>query len=103
MLFDKDVFSKDLEHLLHIITHAEGLIERAENNENTQNLTQINKNLEVASKLLKSLYNQISANHMTWDEATLKKRKGDYDNIVTRYKSIQQRVELIRSERKFSF
>jgi hypothetical protein len=103
MFFDKDGFSKEFEQLKEIMSHAKNLVEKAENNENTRSFSQINKLLELGSKHLKSLYNQIINNNTSWDETTLKKRQGDYENIVTHYKSIQQRAEEIHAERrKFS-
>jgi predicted amidophosphoribosyltransferase len=106
MVFNKDGFTEELERLQASLSQAEEWVTKAENNESNENkrhFNQMNKILEQVSKRLESLYKHIEAHKKTWDEETLKKRKGDYDNIVTRYKSIQQGVEWIRSERsKFS-
>ena len=97
MLFPKDTFTKHLEQLLQIISEAESLIDQAERREDIKISDQANKALENASKRLKGLYSEILAHTETWDETTIKKRKSEYDHLVTRYKSAQQRAESLNS------
>ena len=84
------------------VSNAECLLAKAENNNDLRAISQISKTLENAPKLLQLLYSNILENTVTWDELTLKKRKGEYDNIVNRYKSIQQQVDFIRSQPKLT-
>ncbi|MBV8802677.1 MAG: hypothetical protein JO131_06905 [Gammaproteobacteria bacterium] len=111
MLFKKDTFTKNVDLLMDYLTRAESLMEKA-NNGNSQALNEINKNLEQAPKLLELLYHDIKTQknsstmptHQTaWDNLTLQTRTGQYDNLFIRYKDIQQQLEDLRSQPKFTF
>jgi hypothetical protein len=104
MLFEKDSFTKHLDQLKEHLSAAENIvsvIEYTETSIDTRALNQINKALESASSLLKRLYDEISTKKNSWDEFKLKQRQGDYENIVNRYKLIQQHVESFRANPKF--
>ena len=101
MLFEKDSFTKNLNQLLHYISRAESLITNGSGNTRAQN--EAAKHLEHAPKLLELLYRDISAHKTTWDDSILKNRKGQYDNLINRYKDAQQQLDTLRSQFKFTF
>jgi len=102
MLFEKkDSFTKNLNQLLQVISHAEKLM-RNINDDNIQGLNEVKKTLEQAPKLLESLYRDISVNKPIWDKLTLKQRNGQYDNLFTRYKEIQQQLDDLRWQPRLS-
>jgi asparagine synthetase A len=101
MLF-KDSFTKMLEEIRPLIAATERLVQNAEASENPGSLAKINKNLSAASKLLTSLYSEVAKQGAEWDETTLKQRKGEYNNLVTRFKSIQQEVDSLKMGQNFN-
>jgi hypothetical protein len=101
--FEKDRFPEKIEKLMHHIKDAESLLTKIEKNEDTRtNRQKLNKTLESASKILQSLFSEIKANEASWNSDVLKKNRGNYDNSIILFKSIQQRVqEFSPSQPKF--